>query len=103
MRIIYRLSMPNVGSWNGKWTGEDREYYVIRKYSDKKALKILENDSYYYNFGDGWGASVNLAEIYGKYKPKSAGFSSYEWMIDEIEKHGRILTLQERCNREQKI
>lgn len=98
MRLIYRLSMPNVGSWNGRWTGEDQEYYVIRKYSEKKAEKILEKDSHYYNFGDGWGAGVSISEIFGRYKPKSAGFSGYDWMIDEIERHGRILTLSERID-----
>jgi WD40 repeat protein len=61
--ICFELSMPNVGSWNGRWSGEGRCYARICKFGRSKttkeqAAKILAGESFYYNFGDGWGASV---------------------------------------------
>ena len=110
MKVSFELTMPNVGSWNGKWTGEGNKYYIIRtffKHSDPSNEKIIEllgdnqkRNSWYYNFGDGWGANV-IMEIIDSTEAKrrekiSSGFSTYEWMIDEILKHGRILTREER-------
>lgn len=92
--------MPNKGSWNGKWTGEGHDYYIIRKLDKNKCDAIMGNDdkkSWYYNFGDGWGALVS-AEIIDsmeskKRMKKSIGFCGYDWMIEEIEKYGKILGL----------
>ena len=76
----------------------------------EKARKILNvpaaqrqaiNDSgyYYYNFGDGWGASVNVYILDGakeasRLRRKSDGFCGYEWMIDSIITNGKILCPQ---------
>ena len=73
MILCFKLSMPNAGSWNGKWSGQNKQYLKIvnlgnSKKSIEKAHKILnrktpqfasrpEWGSYYYNFGDGWGAN----------------------------------------------
>jgi len=103
MILSFELSMPNSGSWNGQWTGQSSKYYRHRNVSKKESEKILadkERNSWYYNFGDGWGASVSVEKVLSSEKNKrervSKGFSGYEWMIDEIIKHGRILELQER-------
>jgi hypothetical protein len=103
MILSFELSMPNVGSWNGRWTGEGSKYYKHRKVSKAEGEKILdgkERRSWYYDFGDGWGASVSVVQVSASEKNKreriSAGFSTYEWMIDEILKYGRILERQER-------
>ena len=100
MILSFRLSMPNVGSWNGKWTASERNYVLCRKVSKEDGLKILESKSYYYNFGDGWGASIAVQKIDGKEAAKirrhSDGFSSYEWMIDTIILYGEILNTSER-------
>ncbi len=103
MILSFELSMPNVGSWNGRWTGEGSKYYKHRKVSKADGEKILdgkERQSWYYNFGDGWGASVSVVQVSASEKNKreriSAGFSTYEWMIEEILKYGRILERQER-------
>lgn len=69
--ISFELTMPNVGSWNGKWTGAENKYYVIEKISDrylnsKEYFKtLLERgwDSWYYNFGDGWGQMSGLKSL----------------------------------------
>lgn len=103
MILSFELSMPNVGSWNGRWTGEGEKYYKHRKVSKADGEKILdgkERQSWYYNFGDGWGASVSVVQVSASEKNKreriSVGFSTYEWMIEEILKYGRILERQER-------
>lgn len=101
--IVYILTMPNVGSWNGVFTGSGKLHCIIRSYPVKSNIpkKVLSMKyGYRYDFGDGWTANIKAKEITGKEKPKykkaSKGFFSYEWMIDEIEKYGRIKTLAER-------
>lgn len=82
--------MPNIGSWNGKWTGSDKKYFVIRK----KIGYTKPRKDYYYNFGDGWGANVCIEQVDAKEAAKrrkiSSGFCGYEWMIDSIIIHGNI-------------
>ena len=99
--------MPNVGSWNGKWTGAAKKYYVIKKLSDRymkskdhfKDLLEKGKDSWHYSFGDGWGAGILVEIIDGvesrKRKKASAGFCGYEWMIDSICMYGEISTEKE--------
>lgn len=102
MKISFELTMPNVGSWNGKWTGAAKKYFVIRGFRATDGNKLIGSifmegpkARFYYNFGDGWGANVT-AEIVDavearKRSKQSAGFCGYEWMIDSIIKHGKIL------------
>jgi hypothetical protein len=117
MKILsFELTMPNIGSWNGKWTGSDKKYFVIRKMKDKFADEIMKDakaepvyegilvrekigytkprKNYYYNFGDGWGANVCIEQVDAKEAAKrrkiSSGFCGYEWMIDSIIIHGDI-------------
>lgn len=105
--LSFELTMPNVGSWNGKWTGADKKYYVIRKYADKilerpHFVDLLKDgkDSWYYSWGDGWGANVRVEIVDNKEAAKrrkiSKGFCGYEWMIDTIVSHGKILTSTEK-------
>ena len=102
MIICFRLSMPNVGSCNGKWSGEGDLYAVTEHIKDKeKAAKILSKSSYYYRFGfgDGWGASVSVTEVSSKeeksIRKRSKGFCGYDWMITRIINTGRIDVLRE--------
>ena len=92
--ICYKLSFPKNNSWNGKWSGEGKLYAKCRTYKNETADKILSKKSYYYNFGDGWVASVSVSEITPKEKKvinkKSLGFYGYGWMIDSIETYGII-------------
>lgn len=99
--LCFELSMPNVGSWNGKWTGESDYYIIIKKLtrskkSTEKADKLCEKASWYYNFGDGWGASVSVKRVdsktAAKMRRKSKGFYGYDWMVDTILIHGEILS-----------
>ena len=103
--LSFELTMPNVGSWNGKWTGANKKYFVVRKLSNKAfAAKEYLKDltpphgytSFYYNFGDGWGANVHVERVTSseaaKRRKMSAGFCGYEWMIDSILMRGKITT-----------
>ena len=97
--LSFELTMPNVGSWNGKWTGDGRTYFRTRKV-DRKKENELDEQNFYYDFGDGWGASVKVEKINAREaarrRRKSAGFFGYDWMIDEILQHGKILSIKER-------
>lgn len=97
MKICFELSMPNRGSWNGRWSGEENLYAKVLNFSNSKsgnatANKILEHKSYYHRWDDGWGASISVRKVEGKesasIKRRSRGFCGYDWMIDNIRSHG---------------
>lgn len=100
--ILYTLTMPHSGSWDGKWTQEGKLHCVTRKYNAASDVpdKVLSTQDYYYDFGDGWGASISCSEISAaerqSYRRRSMGFCGYEWMVNEIEAYGRIKSLDER-------
>jgi hypothetical protein len=111
VKLIFKLSMPNNNSWNGKWSGEGDLYARIRSVGTSKvaienAKAILKKGYFYYNFGDGWGAGVDVYECTSpkearSIEQRSRGFCGYEWMIDSILLHGRILnSVQEEQLRE---
>ena len=92
--------MPNVRSWNGKWTGADKKYYVVQNISTTWLKKqehfkdLLKDgrDNWHHSWSDGWGANVT-AEIIGSPEAKrrrkiSSGFCGYDWMIDNIKYYG---------------
>jgi len=97
--LCFTLSMPNNNAWNGQWTGENNLYARTRNLGkSQKAEKRgegLDGENFYYNFGDGWGASVAVKVIAGtesrKIQRNSKGFCGYEWMIESIMRHGEIL------------
>jgi hypothetical protein len=92
--VSFELTMPNVGSWNGKWTGEGEKYYIIQKCSSEFIENLKNKHNWYYNFGDGWGANVRAEIIESKEaavrRKMSAGFSGYDWMVDSIIVCGEI-------------
>lgn len=99
--IAFVLTMPNVGSWNGKWSGEGRLYAVLERMTDKKADKLLEKPSHHYSFTDGWGANVAIKEITDRAEARTMrrhtkGFCGYEWMIRSIKNLGTIKATHER-------
>lgn len=111
MTISFELTMPNVGSWNGKWIGADKKYYHIVSLNKVQKQLVTElinslKTSFYYDFGDGWGANVKMelvdAKEAARRRKNSKGFAGYEWMCREILQHGRILTLAERDSQRQK-
>lgn len=108
MILSFELTMPNVGSWNGKWSGADRKYFIIRKMSERffnkqehfSEIKSKGFANFYYGWDDGWGANVRVEIIDGiksrKRRKQSNGFCGYDWMVDSIILHGKILTEAER-------
>ncbi len=95
MRIIFELTMPNVGSWNGKWSGENGKYTISKNITksnfkqkewQKKFYNKLEkgeNLNYYYNFGDGWSANIEVRKAKPREKVTNK-FYGYEWMAQSI-------------------
>lgn len=103
--LAFELSMPNVGSWNRKWTGEKDLHCLVFSYQSGKANNvvvdnILKTNYHYYNFGDGWSAGISIREVDAyearSLRRRSTGFCNYDWMVDEIVALGRIVPRSER-------
>ena len=96
--IVFELTMPSVGSWNGKWSGADRRY--IRTKDERRVPKKLWGNSYRYRWDDGWEACVSVdrmpAKEARKLERKSDGFCGYDWMIESLIKDGYIHTERSR-------
>lgn len=90
--IVFELSMPNVGSWDGKWTQSDQLF--IRTMQERKVPKEYWNRSFYHHWDDGWTACVTTTQMsYSearKLERKSHGFCGYDWMIRSIIRQGEI-------------
>ena len=86
--IIFKLSMPHNNSWNGRWSGEN-DVHIITK-QDKCVPEDRVGQSYYYDFGDGWCACVDVIKMsgnsseYRKMIRNNRGFCGYGWMVDSI-------------------
>jgi len=98
MLLSFEITMPNVGSWNGQWSGAKNAYFAFRCFSKKEAERLMqgkESRNFYYNFGDGWGANVEMKPILLNEKKKieriNSGFMGYDWMIDSIVKNDKII------------
>ena len=91
--IVFTLSMPNRGSWNGRWSGEDRVY--ARIFHNNDVPKDIIGKDFYYNWDDGWCACVSVTKVdskeAAKIRKKSAGFCGYDWMIRSIIKNREII------------
>lgn len=101
MLIAFELSMPNINTWNNRWSGEGKYYARVKNFGrteekNKIAKKVLEKGSYYYNFGDGWGMSISVREVDSKeaqkIRRKTDGFMGYEWAITSIIEKQKITT-----------
>ena len=88
MLLRFELTMPNVGSWNNVDTGAKPNCFIWRSVPKEK-VKELQDKSFYYNFGDGWGANVKITR---NRRSKTAGFRGYDWMVDSIIKNGKIIS-----------
>lgn len=88
-RVLFRLSMPSVNSWNGRWSGEEKNYVLVKSVPDVRAAELGLPKSWTYSFGDGWVARVSGCEMGpGERKPKSDGFCGYDWMVANILRWG---------------
>ena len=94
-RVEFRLSMPGRNSWDGKWSGESKNYSIVRELTGAEVAKLLELDpgepdlskrrSWKHCWSDGWCAEVSARIVHVLEElPKSDGFNGYDWMIDNI-------------------
>jgi len=98
MIMSFEITMPNAGSWNGVWTGAKNAHFAFRNFNKKEGERLMqgkEHRNFYYNFGDGWGANIEMKPILSSEKKKiekyNSGFMGYDWMIDSIVNHDKIL------------
>ena len=66
LNIAFIITMPNVGSWNGRFSGANKLFCVIKKITaakEKTRAQSLIGQDFYYNFGDGWGANVEVRQV----------------------------------------
>lgn len=88
-RLEFRLTMPGVGSWNGKWSGEGRNYTLVESVPAEQAADLLATGSWLYRWDDGWCARVSVRAMEkGERKKKSDGFCGYKWMVENILRWG---------------
>lgn len=89
---MFELTMPNCGSWNGKWSQADRVHVRVRR--DRDVPKELWDRCFYYRWDDGWEACVSVTHMPARearaLEKRSSGFSGYDWMITSIIKFGAI-------------
>lgn len=96
MHFSFTLSMPGVNSWNGKWSGKDRQYVRVKSFTTREwKRRIAKLIGYHtYSFGDGWVAGVEVKAVDATTKrnllKKTAGFCGYDWMIYSLIDHGVI-------------
>jgi hypothetical protein len=85
--ILFTLKMPNRGSWNGQWSGQDNIYAVVKSLTKSIEAK-LDGEQFTHAWKDGWVASIDCKKIdskeAAKIRRKSQGFCGYDWMIDNI-------------------
>jgi len=88
-RVEFRLSMPGVASWDGRWSGEGKSYLCWRTLGDADLAALGAAMRWVHAFGDGWCASVSARVMAkGERRAKSAGFCGYDWMVDRIVRWG---------------
>ena len=90
--VVFKLTMPNRNTWNGKWTGD--EMIFARSKKDKDVPKEVIGKSFLHHWADGWIACVSVEKMDCKEANKlmrmSNGFCGYDWMIESIIRYGEI-------------
>lgn len=90
--VVFKLTMPNRNTWNGKWTGD--EMIFARRRKDREVPKEVIGKSFFYYLDDGWTACVSVDKMdckeANKIIKKSSGFCGYDWMIESIIRYGEI-------------
>lgn len=98
--IVFSLSFPTNGAWNGKFTGEGNLYAKTKDIRNKDEVSsLIKGSPYSYRWDDGWTVLIEVYEMNGKevtkIRRKSKGFMGYDWMIKSILEHRKILTDKE--------
>ncbi len=96
MILCFELTMPNRGSWNSRWSGED-DVHVITKTDrqiGKKKIAELDGKHFHYRWDDGWTAMISCRAIDAaearRLRKRNRGFCGYDWMVGSILTYGEI-------------
>lgn len=103
MILLFQLTMPDVGSWNGKWSGAGDFYGIVEnigrsKEAEVNGQKILQNSPYEYSWADGWKAQISVTRVDAREAARlrrviekgDQGFCGYDWMVSAIIHYGDI-------------
>lgn len=99
MIAAFTLSMPGVGSWDGKWSRSGDCHVIVRALSAEQAARAFnrtgEADGYHhYSWPDGWAAGVTVRAVdrneARRLRRKTDGFCGYGWMVQSIVECGEI-------------
>ena len=81
--LLFEYGHSKINTWNGHWTGEGKVFA-------KEVFLTFTHD-----FGDGWVAKITMTvgakKDFEEIMKRSEGFLGYEWIIDSILKHGKIV------------
>jgi len=92
--VVFDLTMPSIGSWNGRWSGGGERFAKVLRLP-KAQEAALDGQAFYHTFSDGWVACIEArrvdARAAAKARKQSRGFCGYDWMVDSIVQHGRIV------------
>jgi hypothetical protein len=99
MQLAFILTMPGNNSWNGRWSGDGKLYAVTHEFlgpeQERRAAELIAKRNFGYDFGDGWRANIEVREVDAleatQMRDRSQGFYGYDWMIDSILAHGKIM------------
>ena len=94
-QVEFQLTMPSRASWNGGWSGEDRNYSIVRELEGDALAKLFDlapnfdlskcRRIWTHRWSDGWVAQISARVVpVGEELPKSDGFHGYDWMIENI-------------------
>lgn len=91
-RVMFTLSMPGRSSWDGRWSGQGRNYILVHRLGAKALAELMDGKperSWFHRWDDGWMACITARVLEpGSRVPKSDGFCGYDWMVRNILDHG---------------
>lgn len=96
IHVVFELTMPHRGSWNGRWSGENSGHYIFKDfppgYFQKNKDRLI--GQWEYRWDDGWAACITSSEASGQefreLKKRNTGFCGYSWMVRSILLDGTI-------------
>jgi len=94
--VEFKLTMPGRNTWNGKWSGDDRNFTLVREVDHMTAAQ-LDGGAWSYVWNDGWCARITSRCVLDRDQlARSDGFCGYDWMVDSILRYGKIYADHER-------